>query len=280
MKLKKLILLVPMLVSLAACGGSKKDFTGTYSFQLGSTDGTHTGINLTLTDEPEDVEIESGAQAKKFSLEFNIKGKGQSGGTSFFSIIEEFSDVIKEYTPVEIGEANETSESTSGDTSDSSEEGLPTTIEGYYYVKEVEVKEANGKVSKENRLSMGVEVLDGIDIGPEIVEKILYAYINDDTLNVVIPVSVTDFLYQLYWYGYRISSLDELLDPTDLKEESHGILKHNDIGTHPTEDDIEDIKGYQSLRKDTASDYHIAEAFFLDYRDFHTLNMGLVKNGK
>ena len=96
---------------------------------------------------------------------------------------------------------------------------------------------------------MGVQVLDGVHISPDIVEKILYA------------------------------TIDELLSPTDLEVESHGLMKHNQIGTHPTEDDVNDIIAYQDLRKSQASDYHVAEAIFLDYRDFHTLNMGLLKDG-
>lgn len=279
MKLKKLILLVPMLVSLAACNGNNKTYAGKYSFQLGNDKTAHTGINLTLTDDPAEVELDPSIEAKQFQLEFKIKGKeGKEGekGTSFFSVVEEFSSLIKEYTATDV---SETSESTSSDTSESGGEDVPTTINGYYYVSQVEYKESSGKVVKQNRLYMGVQVLDGVNISPDIVEKILYATIDDTTLNVVIPVSIMDFLFQLYWYGYRISSIEELLSPTDLEVESHGLMKHNQIGTHPTEDDVNDIIAYQDLRKSQASDYHVAEAVFLDYRDFHTLNMGLLKDG-
>ena len=151
MKLKKLILLVPMLVSLAACNGNKT-YAGKYSFQLGNDKTAHTGISLTLTDDPAEVVLDPSIEAKQFQLEFKIKGKeGKDGekGTSFFSVIEEFSSLIKEYTAIDV---SETSESTSSDTSESGGEDVPTTINGYYYVSQVEYKESNGKVVKQNRL--------------------------------------------------------------------------------------------------------------------------------
>ena len=287
MKLKKLILLVPMLLSLSACNGGKDTVAGTYSFQLGSDNSTHTGIHLTLTDDDFGKEIEGVGETKKFSLEFDVAAQGVNVAGFFinFDDLKELlngnTELIDQYV-APVKNANDSSETTS---SEESSEDQKTTITGYYYVTEETVKEASGRIVTENRLHLGVTVLDDYQIDDDIVEKILYATITDTAVNVVIPVSIMDFLYQLYWYGYRISSLDELFDPTDLEVESNKVLKHHDVGTHPGQGDetkeraIEIIQGYQRDRKETATNYHIAEDLFLNYRDYHTLDMGLTKDG-
>ena len=160
---------------------------------------------------------------------------------------------------------------------------MPTTINGYYYVDNTDNK---------NDLHMGIFLKDyGIeeDVPYYIVEKILYAYISDDTVNVVIPVSIKDFLYQLYWYGYRIAGLDSLANPIYLPDENPFFVEH-EIGHAPsiTNDEdkayIENVKAWQTERSKgehlDKNAYEVGEVIYKDYHPYHTLTMGLAKDGK
>ena len=278
MKLNKLILLTPLVLSLAACNGNKDSYAGRYSFQLGSDNGTHAGIHLTLTDDlVPDMEI----QAKKFSLEFDVAG---NQGAGIFNSLGNLDDILKtlnEGGDVNLDDLEELYEdaTASNDTSEtSSASDEPMVFNGYYYTEPGD---------KNTKLYMGISLDEyGITIDDALVEKVMYAYIADDTVSVVIPVSVKDFLYQLYWYGYRVAGLDSLAEPRALPDENPAF-KYNEPGTHPTKDDCEVIQKWQKLRQQNHQEghepnpaYEVGEFIYNDYHDYHTLTMGLAKDGK
>ncbi len=281
MKAKKLILLVPMLLSLAACNGSNDSIAGTYSFQLGSNEGTHAGIHLMLSDEfYTDGDLET--PAKKFSLTFDIKG--QDEGSDMFSTIGSIAELMGEddedssESSSEVSSSSETSSSSEVTSeSESSSEDPDVSLHGYYRMLELELDDG----SKVNYLSMGINVLDEYEISPFIVEKIMYATYSDDAVTVVVPVSIKDLFYQLYWYGYRISGLSSLLNPVKLPEENP-LLKYNTVGTKPTAEQAKDIAAYQKKRQEdykagVITNYEAGEEIYNDYFVYHTLSMGLNK---
>lgn len=279
MKLNKLILLTPMLLSLMACNGSKDSYAGKYSFQLGSDTGTHAGIHLTLTDE-DMPNMEN--PAKKFSLEFDVSGAAGAGIFGSLGNIGQILEAINAATDISIDgieKAYDAAEQAAESAVAEATEG-PIVIDGYYRI----IKE-----EKQTRLSMGVTLEQfEIDISEDLVEKVMFATIDSEQVNVTIPVSVKDFLFQLYWYGYRVAGLDSLLEPVDLsKEYDDWDPERHQIGLHPTEKEITTIKNHQNRRHDEhqagtgpTPAYEIGEELYRDYHDYHTLTMGLTKDGK
>lgn len=279
MKAKKLILLVPMLLSLAACNGSKDSIAGTYSFQLGSNEGTHAAIHLMLSDDPySDGDLDT--PAKKFSLTFDIKG--EDDGNDMFSTIGTIAELLggDEDTSESSSETTSSSETSSTEATSSeatTSESPDVSVHGYYRMLELSLDDG----STVNYLSMGISILDEYEISPFIVEKIMYATYSDDAVTVVVPVSIKDLFYQLYWYGYRISSLSSLLNPVKLPEENP-LLKYNTVGTKPTAEQAKDIAAYQKKRQADAKEgiitnYEEGEEIYNDYFVYHTLSMGLNK---
>ena len=279
MKLNKLILLTPMLLSLMACNGSKDSYAGKYSFQLGSDSGTHAGIHLTLTDE-DMPNMEN--PAKKFSLEFDVSGAAGAGIFGSLGSIGQILEAINAATDISIDgieKAYDAAEQAAESAVAEATEG-PIVIDGYYRI----IKE-----EKQTRLSMGVTLEEfEIDISEDLVEMVMFATIDSEQVNVTIPVSVKDFLFQLYWYGYRVAGLDSLLDPVDLsKEYDDWDPERHQIGLHPTEKEIQTIINHQNRRHDEhqagtgpTPAYEIGEELYRDYHDYHTLTMGLTKDGK
>ena len=280
---KKLFLVIPLLFSIASCSGNES-IAGTYSFQLGSTEGTHGGITLNLTDEVvQGMEIED-ATPKRFEMIFNI---GFASDNTMVAMLTHM-DVVLEYLRTheivpenidqilaEIEKAIE--ESTDKDT--------PLTLGGYYYLQDVE----NAKGKDETRVMMGLDIkisTEGFVIPPEVLNNVLYATYSNDTVSVIIPVSARDLLYQIYWYGYRISfsPVAPYLNVTDLHEESpdNTLFDHHMVGSHPTEDEVERIVIHQNLRSEAdpkPADYFMFEEIYRYYYNYHTLTMGLAKDG-
>lgn len=270
MKYPKLLVTLPFLFSMVGCGG-RGSYIGTYSFQLGSNEGTHTAIHLELTNDPFTTDNPELAKfnPKRFKLDFDING---------------FSS--KEVRNNSSSSEPSSSESVSSENVSSEEEPSEPTIDpfadfdafqGYYYT--------NGEMEKTGELlHLGIDLLDIFEISPEVTELILYATVTPTEINVVIPVSLNDLYYQLYWYGYRVGSLFEAIEPVNLYEEDKSFfelaLAGNKPGTHPTKDVITAIQDYQKKREeDKPAGYQTTEKLFSNYRDFHTLNMGLKKNG-
>ena len=274
---KKLFLVIPMLFSIASCSGGEKTYAGTYSFQLGSDEGTHAGIHLKLTDDPAEKKVDD-QDTKKFALQFDI---GASGSSGVFGMIKHLDKVLEVINTVGIDTTSidEIVRKIEEETTDDDIE-VPLTINGYYYFKEVK----NAKDKDETRLMMGIEFGETISIDEKLVEMVMYSTYANDTVNVVIPVSVEDFLFQLYWYGYRVAGLDSLTKPVALPEEN-AFMHYNQVGSHPTKEEVEEIQKYQLQREakheaGDLKDYELGEFIYNSYHDYHTLSMGLAKDGK
>ena len=280
---KKLFLLVPLLFAVASCSGPKSP-AGTYSFQLGSDKGTHAGIHLLLTEDA--VEVEDQEDAKRFELTFDLGASASGGIFGVVTHLDKLIEFVNNHTEADIPSSIEDLIKRVTDGEEPSEDPESEfKLTGYYYIAN-DVTNAEGR--KENRLMMGFDIpfFSGVNIPADIVEMVMYAVYTEDNINIIIPVSLEDLLFQLYWYGYRI---DDLRAPVDLHEENP-LLKHNPIGSHPIEDDeqnihnVKDIQDYQKNRErlhdeGKLDDYGTLEFLYNSYHDYHTLTMGLAKNG-
>ena len=281
MKCPKLLLTVPFLFSIMGCGGNGS-YAGTYSFQLGQKQGTHAAITITLMQDDfptENPELQK-YNPKRFTIDFDIGGITPGGNSNESTPTSETSQTNETSQTSETSQASESSEEPGTINPPSSiNEMLSdfTMISGYYYTNNEHVK--TGEV-----LHLGISLLnDEYNIGPEITEKILYSTINSGELTVVIPVSFEDLFYQLYFYGYRVGSILEIIDPVNIIEEDPAMaatVGEQNIGKHPTKEQITIIQSYQTKRQnDKPEGYRNTEEKFVNYRDFHTLSMGLKKNG-
>lgn len=131
-------------------------------------------------------------------------------------------------------------------------------LTGYYIV------DKNNKVYDEKRLRLGINVLGEYEIPEEITDLVFVANINSSTVNFYLPVSLTDLIFQLYWYGFDLN-LIEFLDPESEKEPFVSPDGKHDVGTHPTQADVDKINE------------HYEADHGMKYRDFHVLQLGLTK---
>ncbi|MCQ2742666.1 MAG: hypothetical protein MJ239_05145, partial [Bacilli bacterium] len=87
-------------------------------------------------------------------------------------------------------------------------------------------------------------------------------------INVCIPVSLNDLAFQLYWYGYRIDIQNIFESEVPVEELPQD--QHHQIGTHPNTEDIKAIRETEIAKG-------LSVNMFEEYRDYHTLTMGLRK---
>ena len=133
-------------------------------------------------------------------------------------------------------------------------------ITGYYSI------DKNVKVYDETRLNIGINFLGEYELPTKITDLLFVASINKNIVNFYLPVSIDDLMFQLYWYGYDLSSTkwnSEEVTDDDFLVTPEG--KH-DIGTHPTAEEIATINTHYA-------DDHDGKV----YRDFHILKLGLSK---
>lgn len=283
---KKLFLLVPMVLSLASCSGDESP-AGTYSFQLGSDTGTHAGIHLKLTDEDAETQT-SEEQGKKFELKFDLGTSAMTGVFGLLTHLDTVIEYIENHTGSDISSVEDLIQKVEDAIEEKGDADVPVTVPGYYYFKE----STNPTTKKaETRIMMGIDfnfIPDmPIEIPASLVEMLMYAtYDGGDNINVIIPVSIEDLLYQIYWYGYRIAGIKSITNPVDLHEENE-FIQHHDIGSHPTSDDVTTIQNYQKDReaaykagKLSEDSYETGEFIYNTYHDYHTLTMGLAKTAE
>ena len=247
-KLKLVSLLVP-LMALTSCG--KDPYVGVYSFQMGKEKSTHFSFVMDLTNEDFSVPGQTGAKVKKFTLTVDIDTGAKDGGKE--------DDTATGILDLFNGKA----------------------IPGYYSV--------GGPTEKDrNRLNLGLsvdevtkiffdevedlipveDIGDIINIDYAMTEKIIFSEIDNKSLYLTVPVSINDFLFQLYWYGY-----DFQFDiPNDRFEMVKNPSGGHEAGTHPTKEEIDEINK-------TFPDNHVEDEYTkITYRDFHALTLGLKKN--
>lgn len=242
---KVLVPLVATPMLLASC--KPLSFVGRYSFIMGKSNDSHIGIVLELTGEDY---TENPSLGKKFSLtldsEINKKEKALVNYTF------EGEEGQGDESNTEVGEDDIPFDIFSGG---------DFSLSGYYSVGSTKNKDGYYNLALGARL-IDPEQFDIIEVPDEIVSDIIIAEINSSSIKATIPVSITDLMYQLYWYGWDIS-ID--IETFVIKIEKHSGETHNH-GTHPTSDDIERIN------KTFPEDH-----FGLEFRDFDCLTMGLNK---
>ena len=223
------------LFVIVGCG--KHSYAGEYKFQLGKENGTHFAITLTMTDE-EVVENEE-VKGKKFT--FSVVSNGVTGSTEDGSTTDEIDAIannllanasVTGYYNLELRNVPY---------------GRQSEDKTYVRIGITGLEAGDIKISKQD--------IESFDITPEIIEKIMYIEINDKVANVVVPVSVQDLMFQLYWYGYDFNTTEKIIDESATPHQ---------IGTHPTKEDIDEInKTYPAKHNDRK------------FRDFHNMVMGL-----
>ncbi len=138
------------------------------------------------------------------------------------------------------------------------------TVEGYYSIKD------KRHIRGDTVLSIGIDFLGDIEIPAELTTYIFAATINQKQVNFIVPVSIEDLNYQLYWYGFDIT-MEKIGEATAAGDDidMSKIINYDAIhavGSHPTQEQVDKIN-------ETYPDTHEGKKF----RDYHTLSMGLLK---
>lgn len=248
--------LIPFIVApmlLASC--QQHTYVGRYSFMMGKANDSHIGIVLELSDKDYEANPALG-KVFKLTLDSDVGANGNAA-------------LLRKELHRDPESSSE--DSSSEETSESSESpwenlfgGGDFSISGYYTIGTEKNKEGYYALNLGARL-LDPEEFKTIEIPDEIVGDIIVAEINKTSIQATIPVSVTDLIYQLYWYGWDISiDVDNII----IKVEKSSGEQHAH-GTHPTKEDVERIN-------QTFPGEHLGFTF----RDFDCLTMGLTKESK
>ena len=271
MRIKRVLpLLATTLLTLSACG--KDPYLGDYTFQMGRDKGVHVRATLELlSDEVREQDDDAELLGKKFKFKADINMGKKDSETEPQSLLNESTSESE----------SQTSESGSGeegeDLPNSPEDFLKLvyeilgdgdSINGYYYIgdpikggsKELHLGFIVTDSIKEEAADAANIDLSGIGINPDTTEKLLYSTINEKQINISVPVSFEDLMYQLYWYGTDIYIDSESLHIDDVTEHK--------AGTHPTDEEIAAINADPKYKE------HHGDSPF---RDFHVLTLGLLK---
>ena len=237
-----LLLMLPLL--LASCGNNSP--IGIYSFQMGKSHSTHMRASITLQDSP----VTREGVVLGNAMELYVQAK--MGGASSSSKSTDISSQSSEESVVS-SQSSEVPFFPDFDDLLMSLLSNGITVHGYYSI----VPSSTGG---NDRLNLGFTLEDlqeitgeTIDLDHEVIEKIVYSEYDGKRITLSIPVSMTDLLNQLYWYGF---------DLYDLEAE----IKEHDLNTHPTAEDVAEINK-------TYPDTHGGNL----YRDFHCISLGLTK---
>ena len=255
MKHRILPILFVSMMSLLTTGCGGDSIAGTYSFQMGKETGTHFGVYLDMTDNYITLEEhpEETQKYKSCSFTFSLGAdKGEDKADSLIALINEIAKLL-------------------------GQEGQKITLPAYYYMGDIQ--ERNGE--KEVMLGIDFDEIKKIifgeeseipvpDLGPEVVEHIVFTTYIDSTINLYIPVGQVDVLYQLYWYG-----LDVNVDEYGLIVLQDSPYGEHEAGSHPTADDVTKIN--ETFKQDHEKIGLLLDLDLSTYRDYYTLQMGLVK---
>lgn len=272
MKKKKALLVTSALfaLSLASCGNS--GYYATYQFQMGKANGTHIGIYMDLTKDKIDIPYEEKTETmEKFNLSMDVPIDERADKSLIAGILSYFSK---------------------------DEEGLSG---GYKieYSKELDKQQVSlyPMLNIEDIEKAIIDAMGGGDeegsssdpessssseessshqplvIPSEFLDDILIATYSSNSISITLPVSLTDLMFQLYWYGFDLLSMEE-----------EQPLVHHQHGTHPTQEDIDKIN--ETYNTGLVPHFDL-DAFIkykavktVEYRDFNQMTMALVKADK
>ena len=286
------LLLSVMAMGLASCGASK--VTGVYAFQMGKAKGVHMAVSMNLLSSPFKSATDGKILGDTFRFVVDIKtNSGSSSSSSVpsssnpssYSSSETTSLLTSESLSVSASgssspDASQSWSSMSGIPSDDS--GIQTVLKLIYellgdgeavvgYYKVGDPIQGGGK-----QLHLGVDIDDefldmlasllqidkqSLQLTPEMTEKIIYSTIADKAVNISIPVSMDDLLFQLYWYGYDLHTEDGSFHFDNLP------ITHAP-GSHPTAEEVAVINADATFKAHHPN---------VTYRDYYTVTLGLIK---
>ena len=218
MKRLRVLSLLPVLL-LASC--SKVDYSGTYEFRLGKTDGSHLAVSATLTNEDYVVEgtkkmsvtADLGAEMSPTAI---IEQYGEE-----YPLLEPFIDIITD----EVAGIKEIPLYYSVLAQKDAKRGNKLSIGTDFAMQKVAELEEKYPIIKSL-----LEYLDIKDeqfrLEPERVRYYVGAYVDSKTLTFEIPVSMEDLEMQEFWYGKS----DRV---TDYVARLPGTQGDERFGTHP-----------------------------------------------
>jgi hypothetical protein len=205
------------------CLGSCSNFQpyGVYEFRLGKTDGAHFGVSAELKNEVN--EKHEGAKNMRLALDLGSE-------YSIEAIAEQYAE---EY-PMFEGLINDILKLIPQDHA----------VDGYYIMTDIKNPNYGTRVrigsdyiyDTIKELFPDIEDIEDLSslTGPELVEMVAAAYVNEKQFTLQIPVSKDDLIQQLAWYGHYLDfsghQLLTELDPAKLP----GPEGENRIGVHPS----------------------------------------------
>ena len=261
MKKKKALLIATMLASIALTSCGEQTYHGTYQFQMGKQAGSHIGIYMDLTGDNIQVEVnKEKVNMEKFTLRFSTPTGDNNGQGLVGNFLSSFENGLSGGYKIEyLAEKNENHLT------------LVPVIDISQLMAMAESSEEGDSSSQESTSSQEEFVIPS-----EYVDDILIATFDNNTINVTVPVSLNDLMFQLYWYGF------DIFDPLGEYE----IEKH-EHGTHPTAEDVKKInetfnaedRTFKHLNLDALMKYKAAlyPIPVVEYRDFNQLTMSLSK---
>ena len=259
-KMKGLMIAVASFaMALTSCGTS--GYYNTYQFQMGKQNGSHIGIYMDLTKDLIPIKFEEETKnMEKFRLSLSIPSTGSSssedeGETSLIGgLLTYFADGLEGGYEIKYSEELENQELTLVPVLDV--QGLIDQITGG--------SSEEGSSSSEPSSSH-----EDFYVPSDVVKDIMIATYSKDSISITIPVSLTDLMYQLYWYGFDIFNPEAELE----------VHKH---GSHPTAEDVAKINetfNSESLIPHVDLDALVKYKAFktVNYRDFNQMTMTLKK---
>lgn len=262
-KMRKFLLLLLFPLVMLSCGSNK--YYGYYAFQMGSDKSSHFGVFVDLTQEDYYMAEEEGGEEKLMGKKFKF---GMRVSEDMVPDIPEddptedpmgwlqkmFVAMLVDLLNVEVENPDDPDN--------------PKGVTGYYNVSDKELEDRGRKLNMNIILNY-----TGLDVPADVIQKLIIAYINGKTVQIVLPVSVKDFQYQLCWYGMYINlktfEVADLLEDEEYKQllPMPGPQGEDRIGSHPTAQEVQQMK-----------DKYGPEFTDFDFKDFNTLTVDLLKN--
>ena len=296
MKSIKSLLLATALTSLALTGCGKQTHHGTYQFQMGKANGAHIGIYMDLTKESIEVPVEEGKkeQMEKFVVKFSLPesvsqdeasligglltyfADGLYGGYKIEDVPNEEADRLLLYPIIDIsGLAEQVKEAEQeGSSSDpESSSSAPSSSEASSSEAPASSGESSSsEASSSSGESSSSEAPSPFVIPSEFIDSIMIAKYYKDSISVTVPVSLTNLMFQLYWYGYDIFDIA-----------GEYPIKEHELGTHPSAFEVAEInKTFNAPERlikhcdlDALIKYQVLKE--VAFRDFNQLTMSLKK---
>ena len=249
----------------ALCLGSCSNFQpyGVYEFRLGKTDGAHFGVSAELKNEVN--EKHEGAKNMRLALDIGSEYSIEAIAEQYAEEYPMFENLINEILKL-----------------------IPQdhAVDGYYIMTDIKNPSYGTRVrigsdyiyDTIKELYPDIEDIEDLSslTGPELVEMVVAAYVNEKQFTLQIPVSKDDLIQQLAWYGHYLDfSSHQLLtelDPTKLP----GPEGENRIGVHPsvTKDEKGNVIDTDVDKMNKAFKFEFSKTYLYQEKDGINLPVG------